>query len=198
VLADQPLAVSSAESGRALPRRPGKAQPDVNLSVRDREARADRHGGELIYGVAAGAPVGKLLVVEAIGHMRLPFATYRPNDGAWIKVATIDAHRAAEAAADIEGGFDDGVAGKARRGRLEIRDFPGGLRGPFRILLLGRLMAKRIWGGNDPAGMCIAWTTLNGDAAFRKRKTPAGDDRGFRGSTAGQGGMRSGSLVGGL
>jgi hypothetical protein len=38
---------------------------------------------------------------------------------------SIDAHRAAEAAADIERRLDDGVAGEARRDRLEIGDFPG-------------------------------------------------------------------------
>jgi hypothetical protein len=37
----------------------------------------------------------------------------------------MDAHCAAEPAADLEGGFDDGVAGKARQDRLEIPDFPG-------------------------------------------------------------------------
>ena len=36
--------------------------------VRDREARADGQGRELIDRVAAGAPVGQLLVIEALGH----------------------------------------------------------------------------------------------------------------------------------
>jgi hypothetical protein len=35
------------------------------LSVGDREARADRQSGELIDRVAAGPPVGKLLLVDA-------------------------------------------------------------------------------------------------------------------------------------
>jgi hypothetical protein len=40
-------------------------------------------------------------------------------------LAAIDAHRAAEAAANLEGRLDDGVAGEARRDRLEIGDFLG-------------------------------------------------------------------------
>jgi hypothetical protein len=38
--------------------------------VRDREARADGQGRELIDRVAAGAPVRQLLLVEALGHAR--------------------------------------------------------------------------------------------------------------------------------
>jgi hypothetical protein len=46
--------------------------------VRDREARADGQGRELIDRVAAGAPVRQLLLVEALGHARVPFAGFRP------------------------------------------------------------------------------------------------------------------------
>ena len=42
-----------------------------------------------------------------------------------VAFAAIDAHRAAETAADLERRLDDGVAGKARRNRFEIRDFAG-------------------------------------------------------------------------
>jgi len=38
---------------------------------------------------------------------------------------TIDAHRGAEAAADLGRLLDDGVARDARRDRFEIRDFAG-------------------------------------------------------------------------
>src|ERR1700730_566812 len=97
----------------------------LGLCVGDREARADCQCGELIDRIAAGAPVRKLLFIEALGHMREPFAGYRPDHRAGLELATIDAHRAAEAAADLERRLDDGVAREARRDRLEIRDFPG-------------------------------------------------------------------------
>jgi hypothetical protein len=95
------------------------------LPVGDREARTDGECSELIDRVAAGAPVGELLSVELLGHTRLPFAPYRLDHRVRVELAAIDAHRAAEAAADVERGFDDGVAGEARRDRFEIRDFAG-------------------------------------------------------------------------
>jgi hypothetical protein len=55
----------------------------------------------------------------------MPFAGVRVNHRSGIELPAIDTHRAAEAAADLEGGLDDGVAGEARGDRLEIRDFPG-------------------------------------------------------------------------
>src|SRR5882762_5416574 len=97
----------------------------VALCVGDREARADREGGELIDRIAAGAPVRKLLFVEALGHTRVPFARHRPDHRAGVELAAIDAHRAAKAAADLERRLDDGVAREARRDRFEIRDFAG-------------------------------------------------------------------------
>src|SRR3984893_14224947 len=54
-----------------------------------------------------------------------PFAGFRPDHHAGIELAAVDAHRAAETAADLEGGFDDRVAREARRDRSEIGDFPG-------------------------------------------------------------------------
>ena len=50
---------------------------------------------------------------------------YGPDHCAGLELATIDAHRAAEAAADLERRLDDGVAREARRDRFEIRDFAG-------------------------------------------------------------------------
>jgi hypothetical protein len=51
---------------------------------------------------------------------------HSPGTGrARIELAAIDAHRAAEAAADLERRLDDGVAREARRDRLKIRDFAG-------------------------------------------------------------------------
>src|SRR5262245_37094467 len=91
----------------------------------DREARADRERRELIDRVAAGAPVRKLFFIELRRHMRLPFAEHRPDHRAGIEPAAIDAHRAAEATADLESGLDDGVAGEARGDRLEIVNFAG-------------------------------------------------------------------------
>jgi hypothetical protein len=103
---------------------------------RGREARADGQGGELIDRVAAGAPVRQFLLVEALGHARMPFAGVRPDHRAGIELATIDAHRAAETAADLEGGFDDRVAREARQHRFEIGDFAGGLRRVIPVLLV--------------------------------------------------------------
>jgi hypothetical protein len=82
----------------------------LQLCVGDREARADSQCGELIDRIAASAPVRKLLFVEALGHARVPFAGYRPDHRAGVELAAIDAHRAAEAAADLERRLDDGVA----------------------------------------------------------------------------------------
>jgi hypothetical protein len=48
------------------------------------------------------APVRKFLSVKPLGHPRVPFAGFRPDHHARTELAAIDAHRAAEAAADIE------------------------------------------------------------------------------------------------
>src|SRR5215472_3908243 len=97
----------------------------ARLRVSHREARADRQCSELIDRIAAGAPIGKLFFVEALGHARLPLAGVWPDHHPGIELATIDAHRAAEAAADIKGRLDNRVAGEARQDRFEIGDFPG-------------------------------------------------------------------------
>jgi hypothetical protein len=68
---------------------------------------ATRQRGELIDRVAASGPVGKLLVVEALRHARVPFAERRPDHRAGVELAAVDAQRAAEAAADLECGLDD-------------------------------------------------------------------------------------------
>ena len=85
--------------------------------VRDREARADGQGRELIDRVAAGAPVRQLLLVEALGHARVPFAGFRPDHRAEIELAAVDAHRTAETATALERRLDDGVARQARQDR---------------------------------------------------------------------------------
>jgi hypothetical protein len=72
-----------------------------------------------------GEPVGELFVVEALGHMRAPFAGHRSDHRAGVELAAIDAHRAAEAASDVEGGLDDRVAREAWWHRFEKGDFPG-------------------------------------------------------------------------
>src|SRR6202008_4171931 len=95
------------------------------LCVGDREARADCQCGELIDRIAAGEPVRELLFVEALGDARVPFAGYRPDHRAGVELGTIDAHRAAEAAADLERRLDDRVAREARRDRFEVGDFAG-------------------------------------------------------------------------
>src|SRR6266446_1076510 len=55
----------------------------------------------------------------------MPFAGYRPDHRGGVEFAAVDAHRAAEAAADLERRLDDGIARQARRDRFEIRDFAG-------------------------------------------------------------------------
>jgi hypothetical protein len=52
-------------------------------------------------------------------------AGYRPDHRAGVELAAIDAHRAAEAAANLERRFDDGVGPEARPDRFEIGDFAG-------------------------------------------------------------------------
>src|SRR6202011_2672594 len=52
---------------------PAHAPRNSCLSAGDREARADGERGALIDRVAAGPPAGKLLFVEALAHMRVPF-----------------------------------------------------------------------------------------------------------------------------
>jgi hypothetical protein len=58
------------------------------------------------------------------GHARLPFAGDRPDHRAGIELAAIDAHRAAEAAADLERRFYDGVARQVRRSPMENPTLP--------------------------------------------------------------------------
>ena len=42
-----------------------------------------------------------------------------------VDLATVDTHRAAEAGADVESGFDDRIPTETRQDRFEIADFPG-------------------------------------------------------------------------
>jgi hypothetical protein len=95
------------------------------LYVRDREALADGQCGELIEGIAASTPVRKLLFIEPLGDMRVPFAGHRPDHDGGVESATVDAHRAPETVADLERGLDDGVPRKPRRDRFKIGDFAG-------------------------------------------------------------------------
>jgi len=108
--------------------------------VGDREARADGEGGELIERIAARAPVRQLLLVELLGHPRVPFAGYRPDHRAGIEFAAMDAHRAAEAAADLERGLNDGVASRRGTTGSKYVTFRGGLRWaiPFLLVRSGR------------------------------------------------------------
>src|SRR5438105_5849740 len=72
---------------------------------------------------AAGAPVRKLLFVEALGHTRVPFAGYRADHRAGVELAAIDAHRAAEAAADLERRLDSrSLRGILNRGPTHLFD----------------------------------------------------------------------------
>jgi len=108
----------------------------LGLCVGDRQARADCQCGELIDRIAAGTPVRKLLLVEALGHARVPFLGDRPDHRAGLELAAIDAHRAAEAAADSN--VDSMIVLRARRGGTGSKyvTFRGGLRRaiPFRLV----------------------------------------------------------------
>ena len=108
----------------------------LGLCVGDREARADCQCGERIDRIAASAPVRKLLFVEALGHTRLPFAGYRPDHRAGVELATIDAQRAAETAADLERRLDDGVAREARQTGSKYVTVRGRLRRAIPFLLV--------------------------------------------------------------
>src|SRR5205823_9371178 len=95
------------------------------LSVSHGQGRADSEGGELVDRVAAAPPIGEFHIIEALGHVGVPLAGFRPDYRAGFELAAIDPHRAPEAAADVERGLDDGVAGETWHDRLEIRDFTG-------------------------------------------------------------------------
>src|ERR1700760_5099813 len=55
----------------------------------------------------------------------MPFAGYWPDHRSRIDLATINAHRAAEASSDVECRLNNSVAREARHDGLEIRDLPG-------------------------------------------------------------------------
>jgi hypothetical protein len=70
--------------------------------------------------------------------MRLPFDGFRPDHSAGVEPAAIDAHRAAEPAADFQGRRDDGVTREARPNGFEYVSFRGGLPRSFRSSSLVR------------------------------------------------------------
>jgi hypothetical protein len=78
-----------------VPREADRAGSGARLSrpssVGDREVRADGHSGELTDCIAAGASVGNLLIVELLGHVRVPFPGYRPDHPAGVELAAVDA-----------------------------------------------------------------------------------------------------------
>jgi hypothetical protein len=82
---------------------PAHAPRDFFLSARDSEACTYRQGGELLDRVTAGPPIDEFLFIEALGHVRIPFAAFWPDHRAGVELAAIDTHGAPEAAADLEG-----------------------------------------------------------------------------------------------
>jgi len=62
--------------------------------------------GELIYRVAAGPPVGRFLLIEAIRHVRVSFAANRLDHRTRLEPAAIDPHRALVAVAESGGCAD--------------------------------------------------------------------------------------------
>ena len=97
----------------------------VGLCVGDREPRANCQRGELIDRIAAGPPVRKLLFVRALRHVRMSFGGNWPDHRGGVDPPTVDTHRAAEAGADVESGFDDRIPAETRQDRFEVADFPG-------------------------------------------------------------------------
>jgi hypothetical protein len=87
--------------------------------------------------------------------MRMPFAGYRLDHRARVELTAIDPHRAAEAAADFEGGFDTVL--RARRGGIGSKyvTFRGGAV-HFRILLGQRRAGSLLYIVNGRGGRCIA------------------------------------------
>jgi hypothetical protein len=85
------------------------------LYVGDRQARTDGQRGELINRIAAGLPIREFIFIKGFRHVRVPFPGHRPDHDAGLELPAIDAHRTAEAAADVKRRFDDGVT-RARRG----------------------------------------------------------------------------------
>src|SRR5262249_2000779 len=77
---------------RTAPKRPRASGSDARLCIGDREARADRHRGELIDRITADEPVRKLLFVEMFRNTRLPMTEYRPDYRARIKPNPVDPH----------------------------------------------------------------------------------------------------------
>jgi hypothetical protein len=118
---------------------------DRHLPVADGEAGANRQGGKLIDRVAAGAPVRQLFLIQPFRHARVPFARVRADHRAGIEPAAIDTHGAAEAASNLEGGLDQGVAGQPRGDRLEIGDFSGAdCGGSFRSSSFGQAAGHKV------------------------------------------------------
>ena len=79
----------------------------------------------MINRITAGAPLRQLFLIEAVRHVRMPLAGYWSDYRIRIELAAIDAHRAAEAAANVKCRLDDCIACEARQDWFEIGDFPG-------------------------------------------------------------------------
>jgi hypothetical protein len=129
---------SGAKTDRAQLRRL-LDQPDAGdvlmVTGLDRLARSTR---DLLNTLATitGAPVRKLRFVEALGQTRVPFAGHRPDHRTGVELATIDAHRAAEAAADLD--VDSMMMLRARRGGTGSKyvTLRGGVRRAIPFLLV--------------------------------------------------------------
>jgi hypothetical protein len=113
----------------------------------------------LIDGIAASLSISKLFLVKTLGDVRMPFAGYWLDHRSRIELATINAHRAAEASSDVERRLNDRVAREARHDGLEIRDLPGGLQRiiPFASYWSAVIRKMDHYGRrNDPACICRA------------------------------------------
>jgi hypothetical protein len=132
----------------------------LGLCIGDREARANGQCGELIDRTALrpARQSSSSSSSRRSGHTRLPFAGYRRITRAGVKLAAIDAHRAAEAATDLERRLDDGVAREARLDWFEIRDFAGRAAAGHSVLLVRSRVCARssILGGRGRSRPLLA------------------------------------------
>jgi hypothetical protein len=96
----------------------------LGLSVDNHEARADGEGGKLIDRVAARAPVRELLLIEALGHTRVPFAAYQPDHRGGVELSAIRPRRAAVLVYALCSGFRCDGELMASQPNASLRDRP--------------------------------------------------------------------------
>jgi len=92
-------------------RRRQKWYKRLGLGVRNRETRPDRQRRKLVNRVATRTPSASSSSSRRSGILGCHFAGVGPDDDARVEPTTVDAHRAPEAAADLECRLEDCVPG---------------------------------------------------------------------------------------